>query len=341
MRPSGTLTFSLFLFFFSLSISSLISTYMQAIGIDMSKETFHAAFGDDHVKKFNNDSDGIEHFMTFIEDLGCSVTDTRIAVEATGVYHLLFATTLRAHEWEVRIINPLESHRMITQGLRTVKTDRLDALKIRTMAQLGKGYLFADTSDTLALKALVVERQALVDIRKMTKQRMEVHHLKAQATGMVLHDSWSELMETLKEEIKSIEDAMSNHDADTQALLRSIPGIGITTGAALVAFIGDIHRFSTPEKLVAYIGLDCRVFQSGTSVQGKGYISKRGNKYLRHMLFNAAFIARQHNPELKKYHAQKLAEGKHYFSALCAVERKLIHLIYAVWKRGTPYQERG
>ncbi len=340
MRPSGTLTFSLFLFFFSLSISSLISTIMQAIGIDMGKDTFHAAFGDDHVKKFNNNNEGIDHFMTFIEDLGYTVTDTRIAVEATGVYHLLFATTLREHEWEVRIINPLESHRMITQGLRTVKTDRLDALKIRTMAQLGKGCLFTDTADTLALKALVVERQALVDIRKMTKQRMEVHCLKAQATGMILHDSWSELMETLKEEIKSLENAMSNYDADTQALLRSIPGIGVTTAAALVAFIGDIHRFSTPEKLVAYIGLDCRVFQSGTSVQGKGYISKRGNKYPRHMLFNAAFIARQHNPDLKKYHAQKLAEGKHYFSALCAVERKLIHIVYAVWKRGTPYQKR-
>lgn len=313
---------------------------MEAIGIDMSKDTFHAAFGDKCVKKFANTPLGIEQFMTFIEDLGFSVTNTRIAVEATGVYHLLFAVTLRDHEWEVRVINPLESHRMITQGLRSVKTDRLDALKIRTMAQLGKGYRFTDTADTLALKALVVERQALVDIRKMTKQRMEVCRLKTQATGMILHDSWSELMETLKEEIASIEDAMSNYDPDTQALLRSIPGIGITTGAALVAFIGDIHRFSAPEKLVAYIGLDCRVFQSGTSVQGKGYLSKRGNKYLRHMLFNAAFIARQHNPDLKKYHAQKLAEGKHYFSALCAVERKLIHIIYAVWKRGTPYQKR-
>jgi transposase len=126
---------------------------------------------------------------------------------------------------------------------------------------------------------------------------------------------------------------------DTQALLRSIPGIGTTSAAALVAFVGDIHRFSSPEKLVAYIGLDCRVHESGTSIHGKGYLTKRGNKYLRHVLFNAAFIARQHNPALRRYHAKKLAEGKHYFSAMCAVERKLVHLIYAVWKRGTPYVE--
>src|SRR3989338_4906868 len=164
---------------------------MQAIGIDMSKDSFHAAFGDTQVKKFANTHEGIEEFMTFIEDLGFMVTDTRIGFEATGVYHLLFATTLRDHAWNIFVINPLESHRVITQGLRTVKTDRLDALKIRTMAMIGKGYLFADTTDTLALKALVVERAALVDMRKMTKQRMEVHRLKERATGVTLHDSGS------------------------------------------------------------------------------------------------------------------------------------------------------
>ena len=61
---------------------------------------------------------------------------------------------------------------------------------------------------------------------------------------------------------------------------------------------------------------------------------------LRHLLFNAAFIAWQKNPELKDYFMKKTGEGRHYFSALCAVERKLIHLIYAVWKRGTPFEQR-
>ncbi len=112
------------------------------------------------------------------------------------------------------------------------------------------------------------------------------------------------------------------------------------TAAALVAYVGDITRFESAEKLVAYIGLDCRVYESGTSIHGKGYISKRGNRYLRHVLFNAAFIAKRHNPELKAFMQKKLREGKHYFLALCAVERKLVHLIYAVWRRGTPFEVR-
>lgn len=311
---------------------------MQAIGIDMSKDTFHAALDDHTVVKFANTYTGIEEFMTLIEKGDFPIADTRIGVEATGVYHLLFAVTLTEHSWDVAVINPLESHRMITQGLRTVKTDRRDAEKIRLMASMGKGYLFTDTKDVLALKALVVERQALVDMRKTTKQRMEVHRLKEAATGLTLHDSLTAVKKVLSEEIKRIERSMGKYEMETQKLLRSIPGVGITTAAALVAYIGNVERFATPEKLVAYIGLDPRVFQSGTSVQGKGYISKRGNGHLRHMLFNAAFIARQHNPDLKEYHDKKLLEGKHYFSAMCAVERKLIHLIYAVWKRGTPYQ---
>jgi transposase len=129
--------------------------------------------------------------------------------------------------------------------------------------------------------------------------------------------------------------------AATRYLLRSIPGIGAVCAASLVASVGDIRRFSSPEKLVAYIGLDCRVHQSGTSVKGKGFISKRGNHRLRSILFNAAFVARQHNPELKTYFEKKTGEGKHYLSALTAVERKLIHIIWAVWTRGTPFESRA
>ncbi len=311
---------------------------MFTIGIDMSKDMFHAALDDRRVLAFANTEEGIEQFMTAIEEEDFPVTDTTIGVEATGAYHLLFAATLTDHSWRVVVLNPLESHRMITQGLRTVKTDRLDALKIRAMASLGKGHVFTDTSDILALKTLVVERQALVEMRKMTRQRRDVRLLKEKAVGSPLHDSFSAVLEVLTQEIKAIEQNMDRYEEETQLLLRSIPGIGKVSAAALAAFVGDIGRFATPEKLVAYIGLDSRVFQSGTSVHGKGFISKRGNKYLRYILFNAAFIARQHSPELRAYHEKKLAEGKHYFSAMCAVERKLIHLIYAVWKRGTPYQ---
>jgi transposase len=229
---------------------------------------------------------------------------------------------------------------MIISNLRTVKTDRHDALAIRKMVLLDYGYAFTDTPSALALKALVSEREALVQLQTMTKQRKHVHAIRENVIDMPIYDSFAELTKVLKKEIGTIEKRMQTYSIETQSLLKSIPGIGKVTAATLVAFIGDIQRFSSPEKLVAYIGLDCRVYQSGTSVQGKGYISKRGNSYLRHILFSATLIARLHNPDLKKYFIKKTNEGKHYFSAMCAVERKLVHIIWAVWKRGTPFKER-
>jgi transposase len=104
--------------------------------------------------------------------------------------------------------------------------------------------------------------------------------------------------------------------------------------------VGDIDRFSSPRKLVAYCGMACRVHESGTSIKGKGFLTKRGHAPLRKVLFNAAFIATRHNPECKAFFEKKRKEGKHYFVALCAVERKLIHQVYAVWKRGTPYEKK-
>ena len=313
---------------------------MNAIGIDMSKDTFHASFDDRFVSRFMNTEAGIDEFLGELRQWEITRSDTTIGVEATGAYHLLFASRLTARNWRVVVMNPIESHRMIAQGLRKVKTDRTDAVAIRKAVMAGMGHSFTDTPEILALKALVVERAAFVQLRATTKQRKHVHELKQRAAGLPLHDGGSALLSTLNDEIKVIERMMEQYATDTQELLRSIPGIGKTSAAALVAFIGDIHRFSKPEKLVAYIGLDCRVHESGTSIHGKGYLTKRGNKYLRHVLFSATFIARRRNPALKDYFTKKVREGKHYFSAMCAVERKLVHLIYAVWKRGTPFAAR-
>jgi transposase len=309
---------------------------MRYIGIDMSKDSFHSAFSNGKVKKFANTKHGIEMFLDFIKQTHKS-KKTLIGVEATGVYHLLFAKTLTKQNWKVNIINPLESHKILTQGLRTVKTDRIDAIKIREMVKFKKGYLFSETDTATALKALINERNILVQTRKAMKQRQEANKLKAIATGKKLFDSFSDVIKAIGNSIIKIEKEMKSYEQDTQRLLQTIPGVGPVVSASLVAYIGDIKRFDNPKKLVAYIGLDSRVYQSGTSIQGKGYISKKGNKYLRNVLFNSAFVARQYNPDLNGYYNKKIKEGKHYLSAMCAVERKLIHLIYAVWKRETPY----
>lgn len=311
---------------------------MHTIGVDMSKNTFHAAFDDITIRKFDNTDVGIIELVKEMESRGFQKETTLIGVESTGVYHLLLCQTLKSHGWKVKVINPLLAHRMFKSSLRYAKTDRSDASTLRRLLENDIGYEYSESKEILVLKTLVQERDSLVRIRAGIKQRIHTHIVRQKAIKIELRDNFSGALKLLSHEIYEIEKEISKYARDIQKLLLSIPGIGKISAASLVAYVGDIKRFPSPKQLTAYIGLDARVFESGTSVHGKGYMTKRGNRYLRYILFNAAFKAIYGNPELKQYFDKKISEGKHYFSAMCAVERKLVHIIYAVWKRGTPFK---
>ena len=120
-------------------------------------------------------------------------------------------------------------------------------------------------------------------------------------------------------------------------LLLSLVGIGPAIAVSLCAEVGSIHRFDSAKQLVAYAGLDPRVRQSGTVLNRNTRLTKRGSSELRHSLFLAANIARQHDPDLKTYYQKKRSEGRTYTEATVATARKLCYRIFAVLRRGTPY----
>lgn len=122
--------------------------------------------------------------------------------------------------------------------------------------------------------------------------------------------------------------------------ITSIPGIGLATGAAILGEIGDVHRFESPEKLVAYAGIDATVYQSGQFEALETHMSKRGSPYLRHALWQAASMAVLHDPQLKNYYQRKKAEGKHHGIAIGAVSRKLVARIFIILKENRPYEIR-
>jgi transposase len=119
--------------------------------------------------------------------------------------------------------------------------------------------------------------------------------------------------------------------------ITSIPGIGPVTGAAILAEIGDIQRFETVDKLVAYAGIDPSVYQTGQFQASETHMSKRGSPYLRHALWLAATAALLHDPSLKEYYQKKRNEGKHHGTALGAVCHKLLARIFVVLKEQRAY----
>ncbi len=113
--------------------------------------------------------------------------------------------------------------------------------------------------------------------------------------------------------------------------------MGDKTAQRIVAFIGDVTRFSHPKQMTAYIGLNPRQRQSGSSIQGCVGISRIGNAYLRKILYMPALVAIKHNPIIKAFYANLISKGKPKKLAICAAMRKLVHLIYGILKSGKPF----
>jgi transposase len=140
-----------------------------------------------------------------------------------------------------------------------------------------------------------------------------------------------EQLESLNAEIvKRLESVDSN--------LVTIPGIGPVLAAAILGEIGDISRFPTGVKLVAYAGIDPTVRQSGQFNGTRNRMSKRGSPYLRRAIWLAASTAKTYNPILRDFYEQKRAEGKHPMAATGAVARKLTYIIHAVLRDRKPYE---
>lgn len=118
-------------------------------------------------------------------------------------------------------------------------------------------------------------------------------------------------------------------------ILKSIKGIGDTTAMHFVAEVGDISRFSSPKKLIAYAGLDPTVYESG-KFKGSSRLSKRGNRHLRRVLWLMATAVVMHNEYFREYFKRRKEEGLPYKKA-DAHAHKLLRTIYAMPKHKKPF----
>jgi transposase len=311
------------------------------IGIDVSKNDFYACLEEAGTPiLFENSNSGIKKFSACLRRQKCSAKDTTIGIESTGIYHLPISYQLTQAGFTVKVINPLVTSQATKATIRKVKNDRKDSEIIRHCAANGAGNKFSDTKETLELKTLVRQRDSLAFIRSTLKIKQRNVEYKHKHLGISVEPVYQRIADEIEVEIEQFEAKLKTYRRAEQRLLESIPGVGPITAVSFVSEINNIHRFGNAKKLVAYVGLDSRVYQSGTSVNGKGYISKRGNKILRTRLFNAASVAVLRPNMFKAFFDKKRAEGKPYRVALVATMNKMTHVIYAVWKRGTPFENR-
>jgi transposase len=146
-----------------------------------------------------------------------------------------------------------------------------------------------------------------------------------------------EMIELLERQLVELETEIEQYLTKLNTPITSCPGVGNVLGAVILGEIGDISRFSEPKKLVAFVGIDPSVKQSGEFVGTQNKMSKRGSPHLRRAIWLAANVAAFHDPVLSAFYQKKRAEGKHHYTALGAVARKLTFIIYAVLRDNKPY----
>ena len=175
---------------------------------------------------------------------------------------------------------------------------------------------------------------------------IEIREAARQSIGSVMSSKSLELRHTITRireldvEIEEIETEIQTIMESMQSPITTIPGIGMCTGAMILAEIGDFSRFDSPDKVLAYAGLSPSTYQSGqTSLNGAySHMEKRGSRYLRYALYNAARFVCLWEPSFAAYLAKKRAEGKHYNVAISHAAKKLVRLIYAMEKSGSSFR---
>lgn len=133
--------------------------------------------------------------------------------------------------------------------------------------------------------------------------------------------------DTLQDEISFVENEITTHLSKINSHIPSILGIGKVSAASIIAEIEDVSRFDSPNKILAFAGLDPRIYQSGTQ-EFRGRMNKKGSVVLRRVLMNCAESVLMYNPAFYAYYRRKRDEGKPHRVAISHVARKLVRVIY-------------
>ena len=129
-------------------------------------------------------------------------------------------------------------------------------------------------------------------------------------------------------------------DGELARRLQTIPGVGPASAAALIAEIGDISRFSSFDKLVAFAGVHAAEKSSGkkgADPETSWHMAKTGSPYLRAALYRIAVVGLQHNPIIQAHYARKRAQGKAKMNALGHCMKKALAIVWGVWHGGRDF----
>jgi transposase len=313
----------------------------SALGIDISKLKFDVALIRDNGKLrhrvFPNTPVGFSQLSLWLSKH--KVERVHACMEATGTYADALALYLSDAGHLVSLVNPAQIKAYGQSHLSRTKTDKADATLIAQYCQERQPPERRPVPrEVRNLQALVRRLESLLEMHQM-----EVNRLEAGTSAEMVRKSLAGHIAFLEEEIKRTETLIRQHIdghptlRERRELLASIPGIGETTAAKLLAEILDVKLYSGARQLAAFAGLAPRLHESGSSVKRKARLSKLGAPRLRKALYFPAIAAIKHNPYIRALSLRLRERGKCPMQIIGAAMRKLVHLAYGVLKSGKPF----
>jgi transposase len=308
------------------------------VGIDVSKETLEVALDDkSKTQTYGNNEAGLKELITRLKALGNRVAV--VLLEATGGLEQPAAAALCANGFAVMVVNPRQAHDFAKSMGYLAKTDSTDA---RALSHFARTLYTSDKRERLLYKlptpeqeillAMVTRRSQLIGMRVAESNRLASVHTSQRKSIRVILKALDRQIGHIDEDAARL---LKDHFKDKLDLLKGLKGVGPGTQAMLMAALPELGELNQREisKLVGVAPLNC---DSG-KFKGKRK-TWGGRSNVRCALYMAALSATSHDPTIKAFYQRLLLAGKPKKVALTACMHKLLTIINAVIKSGTPWQ---
>lgn len=321
--------------------------FKETAGVDVSKLTIDVCI---HLKgkhkQFKNNTKGFRAFVKWTEkNTGVDIEQVMICFEHTGLYSLPLAMYLSEKQIRFSMVAALQIKRSL--GIVRGKNDKIDAGRIAEYAHLRRKDLkeyHLPSGNILKLQKLLSLRNRMVRQRAGYKSAIkEYKALLKRKDNEMLFNIHEQMTTQLTRQITKLEKEIKNtinKDEQTKKLfnlITSVKGVGLILAANFLVITNCFSGFDNSRKFACYAGIAPFEKQSGTSLNSPARVSHYANKKIKSLLNMAASSAIQCDPELKAYYQKRVESGKSKMSTLNIVRNKIVHRVFAVVKRKTPY----
>lgn len=336
-------------------VCNLNPNYLKScyfLGIDIGKNTFHAAITIDGVNYYDqevdNNATGIKKYLQELKaKFSFHSEQLIVCMEHTGIYCYPLLDYLTKQKIKVCIEPAMKIKQ--SQGMQRGKNDKIDARRIARFAYKNHDELkfWQPKREVIQkLRALLVVRERLIRARTQFEVPVkESREFIEESIRRLAISSCKATISAINKDIKKVDAeilVLIKGDDQLHAQVKiatSVTGIGPIIAANMIITTNEFKDISEHKKFACYSGVAPFENRSGTSLRGKTQVSHLANKRMKTLLHMGARSAIQFSPEIKDYYQRKLAEGKKPFSVLNAVCNKLISRVFVCIKNKRMYQK--